>query len=638
MLPADHIMRKLAVQVLTAKNEFAPGIPIARETKVIPYVSPDSPETWHISTQIHEAEKAGRHLDLRLVSPDNDAHSWAIPAGELPKPGHKVLAIKQPTHTKEYAARKGTFQIEEGYGKGTVTSSGLVPVEVVRSKPGHIRFNLYGGRGIQEFNLIDTPKGTLLHNITSTAESGVRGDKGQPIPNAKPDYKELNTGSVRFDNPEEVHQAKVDGAHCTVHLRPDAPVKVFSFRPTERESGVIEHTHKLPNYRSLIAPKELAGTVLRGELYGVDTATNRSLPAETTGGLLNASVWNSREKQKELGAVLRPTIFDVVRYKGKVVENAPYSEKLRILEEVQSKVPRLQLPPTARDTAEKVKLFGQIQSGQHPVTSEGVIIWNLNDSRPTKAKFRPDVDVEVVGVTKGEGKHEGRIGALQVRLPGKDAITHVGTGFSDTLREDIAKDPQKYIGRVAKVHTMQVFPSGKLRAPSFGGWHLEKGKEASIVKEGSDKLNIAAYVIGPSGAGKTTYVKQHYPADKYFILHSDRYARKRSNDTVSIDWEKALLDGQMSGKPIVIDSYHTNSDLMKLAKEKILLDPGKVITLSQLISRRKKSLNGVYKYSPEEKLERFNKKARPTAETLGFKEKTATIRTLAERVLRGHHV
>lgn len=622
------IIRKLAAQVLTGNSEFAPGIPSSRQVKIIPHVHPEHPETWHISTQFHDAEKAGKHLDLRLVSPNGDAHSWAIPSAELPGPGNKVLAIRQPTHTKEYAAKKGTFKIEEGYGKGTVTSSGLAPIEVVRSTPGHVRFNVYGGKSIQEFNLIDTPKGTLLHNITSTAESGVRGDRGQSIPNAKPDYREVGTDTVRFDDPNEIHQAKIDGAHVTYHLRPDAPIKIFSYRPTERETGVIEHTHKLPNYRQLIAPKELAGTVLRGELYGVDKATGKSLPAEITGGLLNASVWNSREKQKELGAVLRSSIFDVVRYKGKLVENAPYSEKLKILEEVQSKVPALKLPPTAKDTAEKVKLFSQIQSGQHPATSEGVVIWKLDDHRPTKAKFRPDIDVEVVGVTPGEGKHTGRVGALQVRLPGKESVTNVGTGLSDKLRDEIARDPKSYIGRVAKVYTQQVFPSGRLRAPSFGGWHLDKNA--------SDTLNIAAYIIGPSGAGKTTYVKKHYPSDQFFILHSDKYAGKEHPDgTVVVDWEKALQDGQMSGKPIVVDSYHTNPGLMRLAKEKILFDPGKVITLSQLIGRRKKSLGDTYKYTPEEKLERFNTKSRPVAEMLGFKEKTAAIRTLAEIVLRG---
>ena len=626
------VLRKLADQVLN-RDEFAPGIPSSKLIHPIPRVHHEKPEVWSMSLQRHAAERAGDHLDLRLVDNTGLAHSWAIPAAKLPVPGEKVLAIRQPTHSREYSARKGTFQIEEGYGKGTVQSSGLIPIEVVRSQPGHIRFNTYGGNkeGVQEYNLIETPKGTLLHNITSTAESGVRGQGGYPIPNAKPDYREIQTSSVGFDAPNEVHQAKLDGSHVTLHLREDRPVKIFSYRPTERASGVLEHTHKLPDYRELKAPPGLAGTVLRGELIGVDKSTGRALPAEITGGLLNATVWNSREKQKELGAELRPAIFDVVRYKGKLMEDAPYAEKLKVLEEVQRKIPRLTIPPMARSADEKVDLFSKIQSGQHPLTSEGVVIWRLDDPRPTKAKFRPDVDAEVVGVTPGQGKHTGRVGALRVRLPGRDAITNVGTGLSDALRDQIAKDPNSFIGRVAKVRTQQVFPSGRLRAPSFSEWHIDKGKQSSIrkladtvllQKVAGDTLNVEAYVTGPSGAGKTTYVKEHYPADKFFILHSDKYATKLKDGTVSINWEKALEDGVMSGKPIVVDAYQVNRGLMEMARNKILLDPGKVKTLGQMIGRRKSSLRD-WKYSPEEKLERFNTKTRPVAKELGFQEKVA---------------
>jgi ATP-dependent DNA ligase len=238
---------------------------------------------------------------------------------------------------------------------------------------------------------------------------------------------------------------------------------------------VIEHTHKLPQFRKLRAPPSLAGTVLRGELYG--EREGKAIPAEQTGGLLNATVWRSRERQEQLGAELKPIIFDVVKYQGRDMENAPYAEKLKVLEEVARKVPRLKLPPTAKTPEEKIRLFSRIQAGEEPITSEGIISWKLDKPGPTKAKFRPDVDAEVVGVTSGKGRHKDRIGALKVRLPGKQAVTHVGTGFSDRLREEIARDPEKFIGRVAKVRTMQVFPSGKLRAPSFAGFHLEKGRQ-----------------------------------------------------------------------------------------------------------------------------------------------------------------
>jgi len=477
---AAAVFRKLAEVALTGKDEFAPGIPSARKKQPVPRVAGTKPQVWQMAVQLHEAERAGKHIDLRLVDPSGRAHSWALPKGTLPKPGEKVLAVQQPTHTGEYASRQGEFEIPEGYGKGTVRSGGLTPVEVVKSQPGRlIRFNVYGGHadGNQEFALVQTNRGHLLHNITTTAETGVRGPGGHPIPQSKPKYKEIATDKVRFDNADEIHQAKVDGAHVTFHLRGDKGVKVFSYRPTERPTGVLEHTHKLPDFRSLKAPPGLAGTVLRGELYAADKGSGQALPAEQVGGLLNSTVWRSREKQKELGAELRPVIFDVVKYKGRDMENAPYSEKLQVLKEVQSKVPRLKLPPTATTPEEKERLFGRIRSGEEPITSEGIISWRSEHHQPTKAKFRPDVDAEIVGVTTGRGKHEGRIGALRVRLPGKDAVTNVGTGFTDEMREQIAKNPADYIGRVAKVRTMQVFPSGRLRAPSFAGFHIEKGKQ-----------------------------------------------------------------------------------------------------------------------------------------------------------------
>jgi len=473
-------LRKIAAEILPGRAEFAPGIPAARVIKPIPRVKSTRPEVWGLTLQEHAAERAGPHADLRLVDNRGRAHSWAIPKGSLPDPGEKVRVIPQPTHTREYAERKGEFTIPSGiYGAGTVRAPGLKPVEVVRSQPGLLRFNVYGGakEGNQEFALIKTEKGSLLHNISATAERGVRGIGGHEIPASKPKYQEVKTEQVRFDDPAEIHQAKVDGAHVTFHLRAGKPVKVFSYRPTERATGVLEHTHKLPDYRDLKSPPGLAGTVLRGELYGAKTRTGEALPAELTGGLLNASVWKSRERQKELKSELRPVIFDVVRYKGRDVSDAPYERKLEILREVQNKVPRLKLPPTAETPEEKQRLFQRIEAGKEPITSEGIIAWRRDQPVPAKAKFRPDVDALVVGVTGGKGKHESTIGALKVRLPGKDAVTHVGTGLSDTLRAQIAKDPDAYIGRAVKVRTQQVFPSGKMRAPSFGGWHIEKGKQ-----------------------------------------------------------------------------------------------------------------------------------------------------------------
>lgn len=435
-----------------------------------------------MATQLHEAERAGRHMDLRLVDPSGKAHSWALPRGDLPKPGEKVRVVQQPTHTQEYAELKGPFEIREGYGKGKVRGSGTQPVEVVSRRPGVLRFNVYGGRGAQEFALVDTPKGQLLHNFTVTKDTGVRGAGGHDIPQSKPKYREKRPESIRFDDDAEVHQAKIDGAHVTFHLPGGGrQIRAFSYRPTERATGVLEHTHKLPGYRELQAPKSLAGTVLRGELWAADRR-GRALPAERIGGMLNASVHRSRELQAQHGK-LRAAPFDVVRYRGRDVEDAPYSEKLKILKEIERKVPFLKPPPTATTAKEKERLFGRIQAGKLKETKEGVVAWPLAGGRPTKIKLRPDVDAEVVGVFPGKGKHEGRAGGLLVRTSPEAPVTRVGTGFSDRQREELWRDPERVKGRVAKVEAQQVFPSGKLRAPSFKEFHIEKGRQEDGVEK-----------------------------------------------------------------------------------------------------------------------------------------------------------
>lgn len=489
------LLRKLAAKVLiTPPEEFASGIPAARETHPVPTVK--SPQTWEFAAQRHESVGAAKtHIDLRLVDPSGKAHSWALPKARLPEPGERVLAVPQPTHTRSYAALRGTFDIEEGYGKGRVHSTGLEPVEVVQARPGVIRFNRYTGTksGTQEYILSQTPSGHLLQNVTATAAHGIPGTVGGPIPQSKPDYREVKEPEkLQFEDPRTVHQTKLDGAHVTFHLYAGRPVKVFSYRPTERATGVIEHTHKIPGWFDLVPPKELHNTVVRGELFGM--REGKAIPNAELGGLLNSTTWNSRKQQEETGTQLRRAIFDVVKFRGHNMEQTPYVEKLEVLKQIQARLPELKIPPTATTPAAKRKLFEKIEAGKHPLTDEGVVEWHLDRPLPTKFKFRPDHDAEVVGVTPGAGKFKDAIGALQVKLPGKDAVTHVGTGLSEELRRQIAQSPHDYIGRVAKVRSQQVFPSGKMRAPSFAGWHLEKGKQP--MEKGAALLrSLAAEVL-----------------------------------------------------------------------------------------------------------------------------------------------
>jgi len=485
--PGDQaaVLKHAAARLLPAKGEFAPGIPSSRTIRPLPPVPRGQPQQWHLAEQAHHADKAGKHVDLRLVDPEGHAHSWVLPETGLPKPGEKFYLPQTFTHTKDYAARKGEFDIPEGYGKGKVVGSGLRPVDVHYSEPDKLRFSLLEGRNPQDYILIRSPKGWVIHNFSPTAEAGVRGSKGQPIPLYRPGYKEKRTDTVDFDDPRVIHQAKIDGAHVSL-VFPDkgSQVRVFSYRPAQSGTGIIEHTHKLPDYHALRTPGSLAGTVLRGEAWAAGP-DGRALPAERIGGLLNANVARSRELQQEHGP-LRLSVFDVVRHKGKLMEAAPYAEKLEVLRQVAKEMPQLQLPPMAETSKEKLELFTRIQEGREPTTKEGIVAWHLDKPVPTKIKFRPDVDAEVVDVFPGKGKHEGRAGGVLVKVPGSETTTRVGTGFSDQMRKELWDRPQEFVGRVARVATQQVFPSGKLRAPSFGGFHLDKNAAQTFTSDGKD--------------------------------------------------------------------------------------------------------------------------------------------------------
>jgi len=153
-------------------REFAPGIPENRAIKSLP--SFKQPKSWIMSVQEHDAKKAGKHYDLRLVDPWSDyAHSWAIPKSKLPRAGEKpVLAIQTPTHTSNYALTFGAKKpehIAKGYGAGTVQIKHKEPVQLT-SSPDFIKFKRQKGRGQEENFVLFRTKGDswLLRNVTKS--------------------------------------------------------------------------------------------------------------------------------------------------------------------------------------------------------------------------------------------------------------------------------------------------------------------------------------------------------------------------------------------------------------------------------------------------------------------------------------
>ena len=456
----------------------APGIPSRKHFPELPEIA--VPEKWQLSVQEHAATDRGNHLDLRLGdSETGHAHSWALPP-VWPKPGEAAWAIHQPAHTLEYMNWEGV--IPEGtYGAGAVKVKDRAPVEVVRSRPGHITFHVYRGSGPEEYTLHRvSPEAWRFYNRTQTAQ------QHPALPDDKPKYNTTKIEHVDLGDDSHVMSAKIDDAHTLFVFPKGGRVRAFSYRrPANREQGVIEHTHKVPSLLSVAVPTPIHETILRGGLYAVNSK-GEALPSHVLAGLLNSNVWKSREKQEEVGR-LRPVIYDVVRYKGKDFSEKTYKEKLEVLHQVASHLPQFDLPPMAYTEEEKKKLLHLIATEKLPLTKEGVVLWPLNTGAlPTKAKFIKDHDIYVRDIFPGEGKYTGKAagGFTYSHSPKGAIVGRVGTGLSDALREDLLRNPKKYVGAVAKVTAQEKVPSGALRAPVFVGWHLDKNENLEELVHG----------------------------------------------------------------------------------------------------------------------------------------------------------
>jgi hypothetical protein len=465
------------------KKEFAPGIPASRAVKSIR--SAKGTEVWNLAVQQHPAQRAGDHFDIRLVDPnEGDAHSFVTRKGEgLPQPGGRAFRVKQqPTHTSDYAL-KFEGEIAKGYGKtrkGEKVKHVLnEPVEVLQASQDFVRFNLYTGRGPQEFILTRDKKrpedpGWFLINVTKTR------DRLKDLPFSKPKYKEVKPGAIDFSDEDQVMAAKLDGGHNTFVLKKGQRPRIFSYRvPKERKTGAIEHSQKVESLYHSRVPASVHDTILRGELYA--RGEKGPVRAEIVGGMLNAGVWKSRELQKEHGK-LRAAVFDVVKFRGKDMTNATYAEKLDALKEVQKQMPQFEIPDMAFTEEEKRALLDSIEKKLHPATHEGVILWPRHKpGRPIKSKFTVDHDVFVHSVTQAKGKDgkpKDEAGAIWYSLtPDGPPVAKMGTGFSSALRKDLWKRRDSYIGAVAKLTAERQTKRGAFTKARFQGWHLDKNPE-----------------------------------------------------------------------------------------------------------------------------------------------------------------
>ena len=436
---------------------FAPGLPSKKikssfptlQDKRLPYV-----------IQKHNADRAGLHYDFR-ISDGNVAYSWATRKG-LPPTGVKHLFVRQPDHTPEYMSFQG--EITDGYGKGKVSTFTSGNIHVLESSPSKIKFNIYEGQKVSQYTLISIGGDNwLCINITPTS------DNRPYIPSKKVTYKEENIRNLKFSD-DSVLAPKVDGSASIFVLNKNKPVEIFSYRRSKKGPELINRTYKYPELYNKKVPKELDKTILWGESF-VRDSSGKALPYRKISGMLNMNTDKAMSIIKKKNYKFDNIIYNVDRFNNATFLKSPYSSKIDILKKVNKVIPELKLPEIAVSENDKKRLFESINKGLHPLTTEGVVEYNLNSDKPIKYKFKRDTEVYITGFKSGNGRLKNTLGKIigTENPDGSGAVISVGSGFTDEERDQIWNNKSNYLGIPVKVAYQEKLPSGRLRMPIYKG-------------------------------------------------------------------------------------------------------------------------------------------------------------------------
>lgn len=400
--------------------------------------------------QDHKAKSAGRHTDLRIGT-TGGMFSWALPKDLPLNPGEKRLAIPQPLHDWSYNDFEGT--IGKGYGAGTVSQLEKSPVIVLENSPTRITFTRGTSRKSPIYTMLPTKNGNWLVMM-----------RGDDIPLTVKTYTKEHFKSIPLDQIADVMDEKayatpkLDGAGALATIGKHG-VRVFGIKP-DKEGNPIEYTDHIGGLRGLNIPKDLTGTTLRGEV--VATRDGKVLPPQELSGYLNSILVKAAAKRVQEGMALKMAPTAIVGPDGDDYDKKKVSSIVNKLS-----IPQfIDIPQYDKEAA--MRAVEAMRNGTHPLTREGLVI-QREGGRPIKAKLTDDSDVIVrkifPAITKDGSQ---RAGGFEYSLPDSDKVVgRVGTGFSHDLLKDMLSNPDKYIGRTARIHHLGQYDSGAYRAPGF---------------------------------------------------------------------------------------------------------------------------------------------------------------------------
>jgi len=400
--------------------------------------------------QDHKADRAGGHLDIRLDI-GNRAISFATRKGLPKEVGVPVMMFRQPDHTVSYMDWEGDIPKGE-YGAGKVTKAFDAPV-VLKAGNDHIHMTIPSGDN----------KGTYVFMRKGEVDwMVVRKKDMERFWEDRPSYKEIDKID---DESKYIASEKLDGAHFLATINPNGIA--FTSQRKSVNGDLLPREDKVPHLRDLKLPKKYHGMTLRGELWH-DKGFNY------TSGILNSAEPKAVEKQKQIGA-LRFAPFRIAKGPNGE-ESLPYEEQLKVIKEMSDPLPHFFDPPVQPTTSIKA-FFDEIGMKK----GEGAVLVDKATGSFYKMKHRYDYDLLIADIIPGQGKYAESAGALLLKDKTGRIVGKVGTGLTDSMRVELLRNKNKYIGKqLVKVESRKPL-KGQLREPSFLGFTTDKNEADEVI-------------------------------------------------------------------------------------------------------------------------------------------------------------
>ena len=282
----------------------------------------------------------------------------------------------------------------------------------------------------------------IWDGLIPTGETGV---EIKPMLASKFDFEKPPKGSFAVTE-------KLDGIRCIVHYSKDAeePVQLYT-RQGKRILGCIEIEDAIKENMKVL---DIEDAMLDGELLATD-CSYEDVYKETTKRIKN---------KNEVKEGIKYVVFDmlILDHTYETHKEETYYKRRSYLMQlksviVESCIEVLPMLYVGDDINELIKLLDKYRDKG----AEGLMV-NLLDApyefkrskNILKVKVMQTADLKIIGFEEGQGRNEGRLGALLVDFKG--STVGVGTGFSDFDREYIWNNQDQYLGKIAEIQYFEI--------------------------------------------------------------------------------------------------------------------------------------------------------------------------------------